>query len=198
MKVKNLVLGIGIFIVYLLVLNYGIEAFYPSPQYDKFCTSQQYYYPGSYPVPVKEGFNCTIAPTPQQQDSCVRDGGNLIAESYDSNGCALTFKCDMCQKQFNEAQKAYSQTVFIISLIVGIITLLVGYLVLSTDPVGSALMASGVAALVYGSIRNWQNLSNIWKFLLLLLALALLIWIALRINRQQKKSFWEKIGLRKR
>ena len=25
------------------------------------------------------------------------------------------------------------------------------------EPVGSALMASGVGALVYGSIRNWQD-----------------------------------------
>jgi len=37
MNVKNLALGIGIIIVFALALWQGIEAFYPSPQYDDFC-----------------------------------------------------------------------------------------------------------------------------------------------------------------
>ncbi|HLC54552.1 MAG TPA: hypothetical protein VJK07_02885 [Candidatus Nanoarchaeia archaeon] len=198
MNVKNLVLGIGIFIVYLLVLNYGIEAFYPSPQYDEFCRGQQGYYAEPVPKTIRAGVNCTINPSPQQQDVCARDGGNLVADTYDANGCALTFKCDMCNKEFNDAQKVHSQKVFIISIIAGIITLLLGYAILTTEPVGSALMASGVGALVYGSIRNWQNLSNIWKFLLLLTALILLIWIAFKINKEGKKGFLAKLGLKKR
>src|SRR3989344_1718762 len=159
MNVKNLILGIGIFIVYLLVLNYGIEAFYPSPQYDNFCSSRQYYYPEPYAVkPISNGVNCTISPTLQEQDICVQQGGNLIAGSYDAGGCPLAFTCDFCNKEFTEAQKQHSQIVFIISLIAGIITLLIGFSILSTEPVGSALMASGVGALVYGSIKNWENL----------------------------------------
>lgn len=189
MNVKNLVLGISIFIVYLLVLNFGIEAFYPSPQYEDYCNNQNYYYPGTYPTkPVTDGVNCTFNPTPQQQDMCSRQGGSLIAATYDSNGCPATYTCDTCGQEYNDAQKPYSQRVFLISLIAGIITLLAGYLVLSTEPVGSALMASGVGALVYGSRRNWQNLSNIWRFVLLLGALVLLIWIALRINRERSKK----------
>ncbi len=196
MNVKNLVLGIGIFIVYLLVLNYGIEAFYPSPLPEDFCSSRQYYHPGPYVKPISNGLNCSVSPTLQEQDLCVQQGGNLIAANYDANGCPASFTCDFCNKEFNDAQKSHSQKVFIISLIAGIITLLIGFVVLSTEPVGSALLASGVGALVYGSVKNWQNLSNIWKFLLLLLAFVLLIWIALRINRQ-KKGFWHKLGLGK-
>ena len=196
MRVKNLILGIGIFIVYLLVLNYGIEAFYPSPVYEDICTSRSYYY--AEPMKITNNATCNINPTPQEQDQCVRDGGNIVADTYDSNGCPLTYKCDFCQKEFNDAQKSHSQIVFIISIIAGILTLLVGYTILSVEPVGSALMASGVGALVYGSIRNWQNLSNIWKFLLLLAALILLVWIALRINRQEKKGFWISLGIGKR
>ena len=88
----------------------------------------------------------------------------------------------------------YDKFVFVIALIAGVITLLLGFGVLSVDPVGSALMASGVGAIIYGSARNWENLSNIWRFLLLLVALVLLIWIALRINKDKKKGwmFWKK------
>ncbi len=197
MNVKNLVLGIGIFIVYLLVLNYGIEAFYPSPQYENFCSNQNYYYPGSYPVKDfgTGQVNCSVSPTPQQQNVCSEQGGNLVADTYDVNGCAATFKCDMCNKEFSDSQKSHSKIVFIIALIVGIITLIVGYTVLSTEPVGSALIASGIGALFYGSIRNWQNLSDVWRFLLLFLALVLLVWMTIRLNSQSKKGLF---GFRKK
>jgi len=191
MNVKNLVLGIGIFIVYLLVLNYGIEAFYPSPQYENYCTNQNYYYPGSYPIKeISSGVNCTVAPTPQQQNVCSSKGGNLVADTYDTVGCPATFKCDTCNKDYNDAQKEYSKIVFIIALIAGIITLIVGYTILSVEPVGSALIASGIGALFYGSIRNWQNLSDVWRFLLLLIALILLVWMTLRLNSQNKKGLF--------
>jgi hypothetical protein len=193
MNVKNLVLGVGIFIVYLLVLNFGIKAFYAAPQYEDFCSGQQYYYP-SYPdlaaVKGASGVNCTLSPTPQQQDMCTRDGGYMVTSSYDANGCAESFTCDMCNKNLADAQKDYGQKVFIISIIVGIITIIIGFTILSIEPVGSALMASGVGALVYGSMSNWANLSNIWRFLLLLAALVLLVWITIRLNKKDKKGFF--------
>ena len=201
MNVKNLVLGVGIFVVYLLVLNYGIEAFYPSPQYEDYCTANGgYYYADSYvksaPIPAGNT-TCLLVPTPQQQNECIQAGGNLMAATYDDAGCPLTFRCDLCNKEFTDDQKAHSQTVFIISIIAGIITLLIGFMILTIEPVGSALMASGIGALVYGSMRNWQNLCNVWRFLLLLVALGLLIWIAIRINKQGKKGFLAKLGLEK-
>ena len=66
----------------------------------------------------------------------------------------------------------------------------IGYGVLSIEPVGSALMASGIGALFYGSVRNWENLSDVWRFLLLLVPLILLVWFALRLNSQKKKGFF--------
>lgn len=190
MNVKNLVLGVGIFIVYLLMLNYGIQAFYPSPQYNDFCKNNpQYYYPGSTPVKPAPEINCSVTPTQQQYDQCSEEGGSLAADTYDANGCAAAFKCDMCNKDWVDAQKAHSKVVFVISLIVGMLTLLVGWLFLTFEPVGSSLMASGVGAFVYGSIMNWNNLSDIWRFLLLFVALVLLIWIAYMLNKSGRGFF---------
>ena len=192
MNVKNLVLGVGIFIVFMLMLGYGIEAFYPSPKYDQFCKGINY---GTYPSKVPVEQNCTFSKTLQEQtDECYADEGQPVYE-YDDLGCTVAIKeCDLCNKQFNDAQKSFSKVLFVISLIAGIATLLVGYTILSIEPVGSALMASGVGAIIYGSIRNWQNLSDVWRFLLLLVALVLLIWITIRINSQKKKGlkFWKK------
>jgi hypothetical protein len=193
-NVKNIVLGIGIFIVFMLMLGYGIEAFYPSPKYEDFCSGAEF----RGPYQVKADFNsesCDFSKALQeQQDECYVEGGQPIFD-YDDNGCSVAIKeCNMCNKMYNEAQKDYSKVLFIISLIAGIVVLFVGYGLLSTEPVGSALMASGVGAIFYGSIRNWQNLSDIWRFSLLLIALVLLVWIALRLNSRRENGwkFWKK------
>jgi len=78
--------------------------------------------------------------------------------------------------------------VFIISLVVGLMAFLVGHLVLNMEPVGSALIGSGIWAIFWGAVINWRNFSDVWRFLLLLLALILLIWLAIQSN-QKKKSF---------
>ena len=193
MNVKNIILGVGIFVVFMLMLGYGIEAFYPSPKYENYCAGDYGRYSAkAYPDAVEQ--NCKFSKTmTENETSCYVNGGSPVFE-YDNSGCAIKLKeCNLCQKKFNEAQKDYSKVIFIIALVVGIITLFVGYGILSIEPVGSALMASGVGAIFYGSVRNWSNLSDVWRFLLLLIALVLLVWIALRLNRPKKKSwmFWK-------
>ena len=198
-NVKNIVLGIGIFVVYMLMLGYGIEAFYPSPKYEDFCSA--YEFGGRYPVKAYDygvAENCTFSRELQGlQDQCYVDGGQPIFE-YDDDGCTTSLReCNFCNKEFNDADKSYTKIVFLIALIAGIVTLIVGYAILSVEPVGSALMASGVGAIFYGSVRNWQNLSDVWRFLLLLIALILLIWIAYRLNVSKKNGFLKRLGLRK-
>jgi uncharacterized membrane protein len=197
MNVKNLVLGIGIVIVFALVLWQGVEAFYPSPQYNDFCTGNEF---GVMTKPLPNGQYpvCNFSKSLQeQQDRCYVEEGQPIF-NYDDNGCAVSVKeCDMCNKQFNDAQKAHAQVVFFIALIVGIIALITGYAILSVEPVGSALIGSGIWSFFYGTVINWRNFTTVWRFLFLLIALILLIWIAVRLNTQKKKSFWQKMGLRK-
>ncbi|MBM3232832.1 hypothetical protein FJZ18_01560 [Candidatus Pacearchaeota archaeon] len=186
MNIKNLVLGIGIFIVYLLAVGYGIATFYPSPDYQDFCKND-----GRFPYyakPIDPSQNCTFSRTVQEQtEQCYANQGIPIYE-YNDAGCTIAVKtCDYCNKEFNNAQKSHQKIVFIIALIVGIITIFVGYGILSVEPVGSALMASGIGAIFYGSARNWANLTDIWRFLLLIAALILLIWITLNLNKSKSK-----------
>lgn len=185
MNVKNLVLGVGIFIVFMFLLHNGIRAFYVEPEYKSYCNLTQSYesYPKFYPT---EGNNCTyLISVRESEQACYSEEGNPVY-NYSEQGCVLNvIKCDYCNKYYNEAVQEYNRNVFVIALIVGIIVLFLGFAKLSTEPVGSALMASGIGAIMYGTIGNWGNLGNLGRFLLLLLALALLIWIALKINRKK-------------
>lgn len=195
MQTKNLVLGVGIFIVFMFLLHNGIRAFYDAPTYDDFCDASRW----SMTYPERIGTNCTFTGELREAErACYADEGQPIY-SYDDNGCQIGVKeCDYCNRDFNLANTEFQKTVFIISIIVGILVLLVGFAVLSIEPVGSALMASGVGAIVYGTISNWANLESWGRFLLLLVAFLVLIWIALRLNSQKKKGgFWQKLGLKK-
>jgi len=155
MNVKNLVLGVGIVIVFALVLWQGIEAFYPSPQWGDFCD-----------ISVREPF-------PPEEPNRSELSKDIFSE---------------CQSQYDEARSSHAQIVFIISLIVAIAVIITGYSVLSIEPVGSSLIASGIWAIFWGSVINWRNFSNIWRFLLLLLVLVLLIYITIRLNKPKSKK----------
>jgi hypothetical protein len=184
MNVKNLVLGIGIFIVFMFLLHNGIRAFYKAPIYDDFCKSGDLmpYYPDK-AIPAIAG-NCTYTLQIRNQEQiCYNNQGQPIY-NYDDYGCTISVKeCNYCNKYYTDAMDNYNRGVFVIALIIGIIVLLIGYLILSVEPVGSSLMASGIGAIIYGTMSNWENLGNLGRFLLLLLALFLLIWIALRLNK---------------
>ena len=196
MNVKNLVLGLGIFIVFMFLLHNGIRAFYPSPEYDSFCKAGSFYEPIA--KPITGGQECAFLRGLQEQEQvCYLQEGRPIY-NYDEKGCAVSVKeCNLCEKEYNSARDEYNKKIFIIALVIGIIILLIGYTKLSVEPVGSSLMASGIGGIVYGTIVNWENLGSLGRFLLLLLAFLVLVWIALKLNIGNKKSFWQKIGLRK-
>lgn len=173
MKVKNIVLGIGIVIVFALALWQGVEAFYPSPQWDNYC--------GSVEIPR------LVA----DKDVNFYNNQTLCLEN---NGTWRNGYCDYyseCQESFDEAMDKHAMYTFFISIIVGIIIIIVGYSILSIEPVGSALIASGIWAFFYGSVVNWRNFSDIWRFLLLLAALVLLILFAIHLNRNKKGKWWD-------
>ncbi|MBI3334367.1 hypothetical protein HYZ97_02680 [Candidatus Pacearchaeota archaeon] len=170
MNVKNLVLGVGIVIVFALLLWQGIEAFYPSPEWDDYCGDV--YQPRTISTEKTSEF---VAETEEQ---CLLNNG-----TWRNGYCDYYYEC---QQDFDAAQKEHSAVAFWISVIAGVIVLILGFFFLSVEPVGSALIGSGIWAFVFGTVINWQNFTDIWRFLLLLIAFVLLVWLTLRLNREIK------------
>lgn len=171
MKIKNFVLGIGILIVFALLLWQGIEAFYPSPEWNDYC--------GNVSIPR------TIAA--EKPDFAAETQASCLA----NNGTWINGYCDYyneCQKNLDDAEKEHSKVAFWISVVAGVLVLITGYFFLSVEPVGSALIGSGIWAFFFGTAVNWRNFSDIWRFLLLLIAFVLLVWLTLRFNKNAKKG----------
>jgi hypothetical protein len=183
-NVKNLVLGVGIVIVFALVLWQGIEAFYPTPEYSDFCDESKR------AELIEDRVSCDEIGGQWNVYDGVKPrpiNGEVVAEGW----------CDRdhsCRMDYDDSRDAHSKVVFYVALIVGLIVLFVGYTYLSVEPVGSALIGSGIWAIFFGSVVNWRNFSSIWRFLLLLAALIFLVWITLNLNSpNKKKGFFSKL-----
>ncbi len=186
MNFKNFVFGLGIFVVFALVLFQGLETFYPTPEWDDYCSFR------GGPIVSGKSVECSNVPGLQSKaEACWQIKGEFVYE-YDFDGCTIDGYCDECSIKYNEDKDTHSNRIFIIAILIGILVFVVGLFLLSTEPVGSALMASGIYSVFFGVIVNWRNFSNSWKFLLLFVLLIVLIWVALRFNRKKKAGFFRR------
>ena len=180
MKVRNVILGLGILIIYGLALSQGIQTFYPEPEFEDFCDVSDAPY-----NPISE--SCEFSQSLiTKETSCEKIGGIFVQE-YDNEGCVVDGYCDECLIGYEVSLDEHSKNVFFFSLVVGFVTLILGIFVLKVEPVGSALMASGIWAIFYGTMRNWRNFSNGWRFLLLFAVLLFLIWIGMKFGYKKRK-----------
>ena|SRR3989344_5637758 len=170
-SIKNLVLGIAIFILTIFVGVYGISTLYgKSPQYEDFC------------------------PNIMTQNECISQGYNWINNSYpyyngpetkpafvDGGSCDVYTKC---QDPWQDAQEKYRKKVFLTALPLGIIIIIVGALIFGLESVGAGLMLGGVGIIIYGVGGFWEFTEDWMKFGISLLALAIIIWLAYYWNNR--------------
>ena len=173
--------------VYALVLWQGVQAFYPAPEYEDFCGSREFRV-----FPPEGSLDCVISGELRNKMNSCSDVGGLVRNQYDDGGCVIDIECDECNLNYDSARDDYSRNIFFITLIVGVITLIVGFSILKIEPVGSAVLGGGIWAIFYGTVWNWRNFGAGIRFVLLLIVLTILIWIAIRLNK--RKGFWSKFG----
>ena len=181
---KNLVLGLGILIVFMLVLGYGFSALYPSPEYRNYCKEKmrepKISYIPEYAQQCDNAFNLLQ----NKVNECSFNEGLPIFE-YDQNNCPKDVKCDFCNLEYNQARDSYSNVVFVASLLIGVLVIIIGVVIFTIEPVGTALIASGIGAIIYGTIVNWRNFGDLWRFILLFIALVFLIILAIFLNKKK-------------
>jgi len=192
-KVKDLILGIAIAIIFAMFIGFGIEAFYPSPERDEFC--------GNTPYDI-EVDSCPnqdfqkVRPVPMEEypDSC------WCEQDCSSGTCITIGPCHktnpdykQCQDEFRETEEDYNRNLFIATSIIGLIAMLVGGFVLSHTSVSPGLMGGGFITIIYGLIRYWRFAGDKLKFVILGLILALLIYVAYKKwpgeDKKTKKKF---------
>jgi hypothetical protein len=183
-------LVIGIVIVTNLFFNYALSLIYQSPTYENFCPTEQ----------VNQNID--------NQNACVSQGGQWNESAYNVVDTTPTSQlkgnmvpvgyCNLqftCQNNYEAAQNAYDRNVFITLVILGVLCVAAGTFLKGNAVMGIALSISGVLSFVIASMRYWSSADNLIKVIILAIALALLIWMAIKKfkNIQQASTSNERI-----
>jgi hypothetical protein len=171
-KVLKWSLIIGIVIVLNLFFNYALSLVYKNPEYEVFCpnTSQ-----------VVENVNT--------QKQCVAIGGQWNPNYYNQpvpvpvEKTAPQGYCDQqftCRNSFDAAQKVYDRNVFITLVILGALCVAVGTFLKGNMLISVALSLGGVLSFIIASMRYWTSADDLIKVIILAIALAILIWVAVK------------------
>ncbi|MBU0958068.1 MAG: hypothetical protein KKF56_04645 [Nanoarchaeota archaeon] len=184
---KNLVLGVGIFILVVSVVTFGIDTFYPAPEYEDFCDFSNF----DVPRPVGEKVECSESvEIDQAQDDCYEADGRPVFD-YNAEGCIEAVECDFCNKEYEDVSNVHRRNIFFIVVVLGVGLVLVGAFVFKVDSVSAGVMAGGVGSIFYGVTQGWGALGKEIRFFTLLIILGLFIWIGYRLGNQKKsKSFF--------
>ncbi len=182
-NLRKWALAFAIAIVLNLFINYGISVFYKAPQYDDFCkdSSRAPYYPYPYKIYPAEPAGqqpkecATIEVSEALQGNCSEQKG-YIAYRYNTTGCPTGAYCETCGARFDDVNQKRNSNVFVILVVFGVIAIIAG-IVMKAEAVANGFLFGGVLSLIIAAIRNWGQLQDVFKFIILGAVLALLIWI---------------------
>ncbi|MBI2664089.1 hypothetical protein HYX10_01965 [Candidatus Woesearchaeota archaeon] len=168
--IKRWVMAAAIAIVFNLFVNYGVETFYPGPEYNDYCKEMPR------PIPLKAAEDCeALQPSEELQSSCANQSG-YIAYKYDSQGCPTDSYCETCSAEYDAVRKVRDGNVFAALLIIAVIALAAG-IWLKAEAVSAGFLLGGILGLIIASMRYWEHLQNVYRFILLGIALAILVWL---------------------
>ena len=170
-KVLKWALIIGIVLVLNMFFNYALSLVYKSPKYEAFCPTLQ------------------VVNVPDNQKACTDAGGQwtndanvytapIVPGAKAPQGyCNLQFTCG---NNYNAAQKVYDRNVFITLVLLGAICVALGNFLTVNVLVNTALSLAGVLSFIIASMRYWSSADDLIKVIILAIALAILIWVAMK------------------
>ena len=176
MKVMNLVFGVGIAVIVFLVALLGIQAFYPQPEYEKYCNIS------IYSAPAVSTFTIYDCP----DNMTVVDCRKLIYEKdMNSPETKSREKEQMdCSTKYEEAQNNYGKTYFLIASTLGLIALIVSFFLLGIINISAGVASAGIVLIVVAFTRGWQGTDDVVKFVAGLIIGAVIVFLTLKINKR--------------
>ncbi len=162
---------IGIVIVLNLFFNYTLSLVYDAPDYEVYCPTQQ------------------VVTMPETQTECTDQGGQWTENSYYGKPVAPGVTepmgyCDLqytCRQTYESDNDSYNRNVFVVLVVLGALSVLAGnFLVAGNSVIASGLSLGGVLSFVIASMRYWSSADDIFRVVILAIALGLLFWVAMK------------------
>jgi hypothetical protein len=148
-------LAFAIAVVALLFIIYGINTFYKQPDMNTLCGTVEY--------------RVIVESCPENDVDCFCD--------TKENRCEKTNPVYLeCMNNYENARENYNLTIFIIMSILGAL-MVIGSFFIPNNTVSFGIMGGGILSILVGVLRNWSNVQDWMRFLLLGIILVALVWI---------------------
>lgn len=172
-KVMNIVFGIGIAVIFFIVVMLGTQVFYKEPVWDN--------YNCSYPREIMT----TMELCPD--NISVLQCRELVKNQTFFNNADQKF-FDECNQRFTQDMKVYGKNLFIINNLIGIILIVASLFLFSLVNIAAGTAFSGLALIIYGFMRGWQGTGDVLKFSIALVVAILFIIFAVLVNKKYSKK----------
>jgi hypothetical protein len=153
MLARQIAIGLGIAVIFPLLVFYGVSTFHPAPKSEN-------YFQALPPLPAN-------ATTEQRTER---------------------FEKERAQREaFRAASKEFSRILVIVATPLGVAAILVGAY-LTIHAIGTGLILGGIAAVACGYWSYWNYLEDWIRFVSLLAAFAILLFVGYRMVAARPRS----------
>ncbi len=173
MSLKNYIIIVAIIILTISVVVYGVNVLYDRPEYTDFCDEFK------------------TAEVIDTQERCEAVDGKWSQYTGPRPIEGTDGYCDRdftCRQNYEDAREKYSRNLFLIALPLGIAIVAVGALFFGLEAVGAGLMGGGVGIILWGVGGFWRFADDWLKFVMSLIGLVILIWLAYYFNKKFDKN----------
>jgi hypothetical protein len=173
---KNLLkwaVSIALVIVINLFFHYVIELVYPEPKFESFCPVTTEIYTTAEMCVGAGGQWTNNQFTPQEITKAVKDGQSL-------GWCDANFTCN---NNYQSAHSIYNRNAFVVLVILSIVVLGLGVF-LPIEVLSLGFSWAGVVSLIVATFKYWSDANNIMRVIILIIAIAMLIWLAVKKLRE--------------
>ncbi len=177
---RKVVVIFVIAVLFSILVFSTIEAVYPRPKYDDFCSREEY------PKPVlnrnAESKNCSELIVPEDfREKCNEKDGR-IDYKYDAYGCAVDYSCETCHNEYDKAQEFYNMFVFIIAALSGLVAIIIALYLPATKElnewIGTGFMLGGLFTLFFGTAMYFGDMARYLRPIIIFLELVIVIFLA--------------------
>jgi hypothetical protein len=199
---KKVALAIGIMILLPLFLFLFLDAVYPSPEYNDYCTVERSLAQKAVPESCRgspselectvkgRGVNgtqifdcksntfesrCADVYSTAEVQACSQDEG--MPEFTMNNACCQVYEsCNYCQRDYNDATQMHNRNLFFILAPIGLVLIILG-IYLAIDYMAAGLMFAGLITLIWATVIYFSEMTKIGRALVILVELLIIMWL---------------------
>ncbi len=129
----------------------------------------------------------TFCPKPKYEDYQIKHYYEKLERANEDEIINLEKERGELEKQYEEKEKIFEKNLFFVAIIMGLISIIIGFKI-KNYTIGTGLILGGIFTLIDGYYSYWYELEYWMKFISVLIAFPILIFVGhYQLSKKDKK-----------